>query len=85
LVFFGEAGQRRQIVRRDRNVFSHLLRARIPGRAKNPVNAGRLLQLPCERVFAATAADYKNFHSSGVSWWDMSDRIVLAKSSERKP
>ena len=78
-------GQRRQIVRRDGNVFSHFPGAGIPGRAKNPVNAGGLLQFPGERVFPPAAADDKNFHSSGVPRWDITVRIVPAKSGERKP
>jgi hypothetical protein len=32
-----------------------------------------LLQLPGERVFPATAADDKNFHSGGSSRWDISN------------
>jgi hypothetical protein len=42
-------------------------------------------EFPCERVFPATAADDKNFHSDRVPRWDISNEIVPVKSSERKP
>src|SRR5207302_5118571 len=80
-----EAGQRRKIVGRDRNVLAQPQGSCISRRAENPGNAARLSELPHKRVFASAAADHKNFHSGKASPWRISRRIVLANSRERKP
>ena len=88
-VFSREARQGGQIVRLDRDVFTDLCRAGIPGRAKDAIDRGRLFQFPGERVFAATAADDEDFHgnaaSSGKQFKASSGRARLCRACVDRP
>ena len=67
-IFSCEPDESFQISDRDRNIFRDFACPAISGRAKNPVRMRRLPQLPCKRVFAATAANDENLHQeSGVT------------------
>src|SRR5436309_2795119 len=66
-IFLCETRQSRQIAGFDRDILTELFGARISRRAKNPVDARRLPQLPDKRMLAATAADDENFHGNAAS------------------
>src|SRR5437763_9758329 len=66
-VLLREAHQGWQVTRFDRDILADLFGPGISWRTKNAVHAGRLLQFPGERVFAAAAADDEDFHGNAAS------------------
>jgi hypothetical protein len=66
MILFGESSEAGQIVRANRHIVAEVRSAGVTRRAKDLVGRGRLFQLPGQRVFTATAADNKDFHSTAI-------------------
>src|SRR5439155_20768975 len=70
MIFLSEANEGCEISYGNRHILSDFGSAGVSRRTKNALCAWRLFQFPCERVFAATAANDKDFHSERLDCRD---------------